>query len=178
MSFIGVVASRKCFENIKKKITEQIKDETINFIQINLISIENIKNIKFETIIVEDNLEKFKNNKAIIEKICKNVQYLMINTDKNPEHKGTEKVQNKITYGLNQKADVTVSSISDTDILVYWQKNISDKEGNKIEIEERRIKRREKNTLNTYQILIIYTFFKIYKKNVIKEIQEKSNFFE
>lgn len=178
MSFIGVVASRKCFENIKKKITEQIKDETINFIQINLRSIENIKNIKFETIIVEDNLEKFKNNKEIIEKICKNVQYLMINTDKNLEQKGTEKVQNKITYGLNQKADVTVSSISDTDILVYWQKDISDKEGNKIEIEERRIKRKGKNTLNTYQILIIYTFFKIYKKSIIKEIQEKSNFFK
>ena len=56
MSFIGIVAGKKCFENIKRKITEEMQDETINFIQINLRSIENIKNVKFETIIVEDNL--------------------------------------------------------------------------------------------------------------------------
>ena len=74
MSFIGVVAGKKCFENIKKKISEELKDESINFIQINLRSIENIKNIKFETIIIEDNIEKFKNNKNTLEKICSNAR--------------------------------------------------------------------------------------------------------
>ncbi len=121
MSFIGVIASKKCFENIKKKVTEKIKDENINFIQINLRSIENVKNIKFETIIIEDNLEKFKNHQEILKKILENTQYMMINTDKNPEQENIKKLPNRITYGLNQKAMVTVSSISETDILVYWQ---------------------------------------------------------
>lgn len=169
MSFIGIVAGKKCFENIKKKITEEVKEENINLIQINLRSIENIKNIKFEIIIVEDNLNKFKNNKDILEKIFQNTDYLILNTDRNTEEE-TNNLPNRITYGLNQKATVTVSSISDTDILIYWQKSIRNKEGNKIEIEERRIQRKQKNTLTTYEILIIYSFFKIYSKNIIDEI--------
>ena len=79
-------------------------------------------------------------------------------------------MSNIITYGLNQKADITVSSISDIDILIYWQKNLQNREGHKIEIEERRIKRKEKDTLKTYEILIIYALFKIYNKNIIGEI--------
>ena len=98
MSFIGVVAGKKCFENIKKKISEEFKKEDINLIQINLRSIENVKNIKFETIIIEDNKEKFKNQEEILEKICNNTQYLVINTDKNLNEK---QINSKkcITYG-------------------------------------------------------------------------------
>lgn len=170
MSFIGIIADKKCFGNIKKKIIEELKDETINFIQINLRSIENVKNIRFETIIVEDNLDKFKNNQEALEKIFENTQYLMINTDKNLEQKSMNQSSNKITYGLNRKATVTVSSISDSDILIYWQRDILDREGNKIEIEERRIKKENINEFKTYEILIIYTLFKIYHKSIIKEI--------
>lgn len=170
MSFIGVVANRKCFENIKREITEKVKKEDINFIQINLRSIENVKNVKFETIIVEDNLEKFKKNKEILEKLCKNTQYLMINTDRNSEQEEIMKIPNKITYGLNRKATVTISSISEIDVLIYWQKDLKNREGQKIEIEERRIKKREKKQLKTYEILIIYTILKIYDKNIIEEI--------
>lgn len=170
MSFIGVIANRKCFENIKREITEKVKHEDINLIQINLRSIENIKNIRFETIVVEDNLKKFSKNQKILEKLCENAQYFVINTDKNPEQKEIEKMPNGITYGLNQKATITVSSISDTDILIYWQKNLQNREGNKIEIEERRIKKGEKRLLKTYEILIIYALFRIYNENIIEEI--------
>ena len=170
MSLIGVIAGKKCFENIKRKIVEKIDDETIHFIQINLRSIENIKNIKFETIIIEDNLDKFKNHKEILEKIFENTEYLMINTDQNPEKDDIQDKPNRITYGLNQKANVTVSSISETDILVYWQKDLKDREGKKVEIEERRIKREEIRALKTYEILIIDILFKIYHKSIIEEI--------
>ena len=170
MSFIGVVAGKKCFENIKKKVKEKIKDEDLIFIQINLRSIENIKNIKFETIVVEDHLEKFKNYEEILEKIFTKTEYLMINSDKNNNYKDEEGNIRVITYGLNQKANVTVSSISETDILVYWQENLKNKQGNNIEIEERRIKREEIQTLKTYEILIIYTLLKIYHNSIINEI--------
>lgn len=170
MSFIGVVANRKCFENIKREITEKVKKEDINFIQINLRSIENVKNIKFETIIIEDNLEKFKKNKEILEKLCESTQYLMINTDRNPEQEEIEKIPNKITYGLNRKATVTISSISDIDVLIYWQKDLKNREGQRIEIEERRIKKGERKQLKTYEILIIYAILKIYDKSIIEEI--------
>ena len=169
MSFIGTVSNKKFFENIKRKILEE-NNETINFIQINLRSIENVKHIKFETIIIEDNIEKFKENQEILQNICKTAQYLIINTDKNPEYEKIIKHNNVITYGLNQKANITVSSISDTDILIYLQKNMKDKEGNKIDIEERRIKKDEKSTLKTYEILIIYTLLKLYNKKIMEKI--------
>ena len=162
MSFIGTVSNKKFFENIKRKILEE-NNETINFIQINLRSIENVKHIKFETIIIEDNIEKFKENQEILQNICKTAQYLIINTDKNPEYEKIIKHNNVITYGLNQKANITVSSISDTDILIYLQKNMKDKEGNKIEIDE-------KSTLKTYEILIIYTLLKLYNKKIMEKI--------
>ena len=94
--------------------------------------------------------------------------YLIINTDKNAQYENTE--SKIISYGLNQKATVTVSSITDTDILIYLQKNLQKKDDKKIEIEERRIKRKEKSKLKTYEILIIYIIFKLYDKNIIKEI--------
>ena len=76
-----------------------------------------------------------------------------------------------ITYGLNQKATVTVSSISDTNILIYLQKSLQNKDKKKIEIEERRIKKKEKSTLKTYEILIIYIILMLYG-------EENYNFFE
>ncbi len=170
MTFIGIIAGKRCFENIKRQITEKVKNKGFNFIQINLRSIENVKNIKFEMIIIEDNLEKFKKNEETLQKLCENTEYVMINTDKNPEPKEIEKIANQITYGLNQQATVTVSSISDTDILIYWQKGLKNKEGKRIEIEERRIKKGENSTLKTYEILIIYILFKIYNKSIIEEM--------
>ena len=171
MSFVGIVASKKCFENIRKIILEKINEQTISFIQINLRSIENVKNIKFETIIIEDNINKFKDNIEILEKLCNNTQYLIINTDKNPQYMQTMWKNEVITYGLNQKATVTVSSISDTNILIYLQKSLQNKDKKKIEIEERRIKKKEKSTLKTYEILIIYIILRLYG-------EENYNFFE
>ena len=170
MSFIGIVATKKIFENIKRKVLEEINDKTINFIQINLRSIENVKNIKFETVIIEDNVEKFKENINILEIICNNSQYIIINTDKNPEYEKIKSKKNVITYGLNQKATVTVSSNSDTDILIYLQENIENKEKDRIEIEERRIKKEERSRLKTYEILIIYILLRLYNISIIKEI--------
>ena len=146
MSFVGIVASKKCFENIKKIILDKINEQKINFIQINLRSIENVKNIKFETIVIEDNINKFKENMEILEKMCNGTKYLIINTDKNPQYTQIMWKKDVIEYGLNRKATVTVSSISDTNVLIYLQKSLQSKEKGKIEIEERRIKRKEKRT--------------------------------
>ncbi len=167
MSFIGIVASKNFFENVKNKILEEFEAENFNFILINLRSIENVKNIKFEIIIIEDNLEKFKNYKEALKKICKTAKYLVINTDINPNKKIKE---NQITYGLNQKATVTISSISDIDILIYCQKSFKNNENKQIQIEERKIRKKQKNKLKTDEILIIYIIFQIYNKKIIDQI--------
>ena len=79
MTFIGLISDNKSFENIKI----YLKNEKFKLIHINKKSIENIKNIRFETIIIDSNLENFKQEENIIEQICLNSKYLVINTDIN-----------------------------------------------------------------------------------------------
>ena len=57
MSFIGIVASEKQVNEIKKIISKQDVERSLQIIAINMKSIENISKIKFETIIIlEDKL--------------------------------------------------------------------------------------------------------------------------
>ena len=52
MSFVGIMASEKQVNEIKKIISKQDKEKNIQIVAINTKSIENIANIKFETIII------------------------------------------------------------------------------------------------------------------------------
>ncbi|MCI8412385.1 MAG: hypothetical protein HFJ40_08230 [Clostridia bacterium] len=171
MSFIGIISDNKSFENIRKKILENIKDSKLNIININRQSIENIQNIKFKIIVIDNNLEKFKNQKSTLQKICKNTQYIILNTD---IHLKMEILQNEkvniITYGLNQKATITMSSIKETDILISLQRNIENIKKEIIEVEEKHIKLNEKDKLKAYEILIIYTILIIYGYKIINQI--------
>ena len=158
MVLIGIIANKKCFEAIKSEITK--KDNQMNIIHITLKSLENMKNIKFDTIIIENDLEKYQDYKEQLKKICKEASYVIINTDTNFEYKEID-TQNLITFGINQDANVTISSNSEENILIYWQKSINNKAGNKIEIEERRIKKDQNNDLKIDELLILYSILGI-----------------
>ena len=167
MIFIGIMSECKSYENIK----ENLKNEDINLIHINKKSIKNIKNIKFETLIIDTNLEDFQQEKEIIEQICNNAKYVFINTDLNIENNLEVKAKKEIiTYGLNQKATVTVSSIKDRDILIYVQRNIKDNKEKSIEVGEKLVKIKEGTKLKNYEILILYIIFLIYNYPIIDEI--------
>ncbi len=167
MIFIGIMSECKSYENIKEKL----KNEDINLIHINKKSIQNIKNIKFETLIIDTNLEEFQQEKEIIEQICNNAKYVFINTDLNIENNLEVKAKKEIiTYGLNQKATVTVSSIKDRDILIYVQRNIKDNKEKSIEVGEKLVKIKEETKLKNYEILILYIIFLIYNYPIIDEI--------
>lgn len=167
MTFIGIIADYKNFENIK----EHLKSKEISLIHISKKSIENIKNIRFETIIIDSDLDNFKAEKNIVESFCKNAKYIVINTDINLKFNLSK--QNKatiVTYGLNQKATVTVSSLTDTDILIYLQRDITNIKNKKIEVGEKQIKMNEKSKLKTYEILIIYIICLINNYDIIEQI--------
>ena len=166
MTFIGLISDNKSFENIKI----HLKNEKFKLIHINKKSIENIKNIRFETIIIDSNLENFKQEENIIEQICLNSKYLVINTDINLRFNISNNKINIITYGLNQKATVTVSSITDTDALIYLQRNIQTVTNEIIEVGEKRIKIDESRKLKIYEILIIYIIFLINNDCIIEQI--------
>ena len=168
MSFIGVVSDSKCFDIIKEKIKENDKENQFNLIHINSKSIDNIKNIRFEVLVVNCELEELKDYQSNLEKIYSNAKYLI--TDINKKEFEPNKHIQIITYGLNHKSTVTISSISDTDILIYLQRNIKNISNSIIEVEEKRIKIKEKSKCKTYDVMILYIIFTIYNKKIISEV--------
>lgn len=178
MTFIGIISDCKSFETIKEYLKNTLK-LNCNLIHINKNSIENVKNIRFETIIIDSKLSKLKQEKIILENLFEYAKYIIINTDINLKYEELNICKaNIITYGLNSKAQVTVSSITDTKILVYIQKELKDCNGKTIEVGEQSIKITENKKLKIYEILIIYIVFLINNKPIIHQTQEKSNFFE
>lgn len=164
MSFIGIVSESKDFELIKAEVIKNIKENKLNIININKTSVENVQNIKFETIIINTSLEKMQDKKEIIERICKNAKYLILNSDIDLKMEILkEKKLNIITYGLNQKATVTVSSITENSICVALQRNIQNIYGETIELEEINIKFENEKKIKPYTVLIIFIIFSLYK---------------
>ena len=83
MSFIGIVSESKVFENIKSKLVELAGENKFNIILINPKSIENIKNIKFDVIVIDSNLEKLSDKTEILSQMLQKTNYVLINTDIN-----------------------------------------------------------------------------------------------
>ena len=168
MSFIGILSESKVFENIKPKLVELAGLNKFNVILINSKSIENVKNISFEVIVIDSDLNKIENIE-MLKVLCKKAKYVFFNTDINKIINEFDE-KKLITYGLNQNALITVSSITESDILIFIQKKIKTKQNKIIEIEEKRLKLNEKCKLKIYEILILYTIFLLYDDNLIEEI--------
>lgn len=155
MYFVGVISDGKNFDNINASIKSH--KEKIKMIKINLKTIENLQNIKFDLIVINDNLDKFKNQINLLKKICSNTKYIALNADIQVKENLTEFAKTKIiTYGLNSKATVTVSSIKEEDCLIYLQRNIENIEKEVIEIGEKHIYLNQESKILSYNILIIY----------------------
>lgn len=168
MTFIGIISDSKSFERMKEKV-KQLDIETIKLIHINKKSIGNIRNIKFQSVIINSDLEEYQNEKKLIQTICKNANYIVVNTDINLKI-GDKKSPKIITYGLNRKANVTISSITEANILIYLQKNIKIPGKEEVEIAEKRIKREENSKMKIYEILILYIIFLINSIPIIEQI--------
>ena len=167
MIFIGVISNRKFYDNINKQILEKNKESDITMIYLNLKNLDNFKNIKFEVIIVDNDLETqiYKlRNAGVIQKICDKAKFILVNLDTN-QISSIKKLMcsNIITYGLNQNANITISSITENTILIYWQKNIKISNKDLAEIEEIKIWLDSNSKLNIYETLIIYNIFRLNK---------------
>ena len=142
MFFIGIITNQKNEEYIKKQLANIFPQETIMFITEK--NILNVKNIKFESLVIDANIK----NKIELRKIISNAKYIILNTDKKID---TEAIKNLnltvITYGFNNKSTFTVSSIEENDIIICLQRIIFNKRGIKIEPQEYALKVKE-NTDN------------------------------
>ncbi len=153
MPFIEIITDTKS----QMQLNKSIKKEQVNNCEILYIkekNIDNIKNIKLETLVINKKIEDMEK----ISKIIENTKNVIINLDFNKIEK-----QNKfISYGYNSKSDITISSIDEDEALIYIQKEITSIFGRKIEPQEVKVKL--KSDINIYNIMIIIALNVLYTR--------------
>ena len=152
MFFIGIITNQKNEIYVKNKLNEE------NILFINDKNISNMKNIKFEAIVVDNKI----NNRSDLRKILSNTKYVILNSDIEFDLEVFKELNvTVITYGFNSKSTFTVSSLTENNIIICLQRIIFKPNGNKIEPEEYQIENEE----NVEKYAIIYTQIlkKLYK---------------
>ena len=119
MSFMGIITNPKNENYIKKFLKKYINIEYVIFI--NEKNIENMRNIKFDTILLG---RKFEENEMLNE-IIRKCKYLILNSDLKVYDNKLDNLNIQIiTYGFNQKATITTSSVEEDKIVVFLQRSI------------------------------------------------------
>lgn len=158
MSFIGIVTNSKNEESMVKKIFNLFPADNIIFITSK--NIDNIRNIQFETVVINGNIKDDVKLKNIITKS----KYVILNTDVELEKEFWKDLNlTIISYGFNNKATFTISSVSENNIIICLQRTIKNIFDEKIEPQEFE----EKNDTNVDINVILYEKIVqlIYSKN-------------
>lgn len=160
MSFIGFYEEKKQEKMLEQELSKVINNATL--IAINKKSIENIKNVKFETIIINHHLKDIQ-DKEELKRIIANTKYVIINSD----DVDLSILQNlnvlSITYGFNNKSTVTMSSIENEKLVLCLQRNIKTINNKIIEPQEISIDM-EKYKIDKYSIISLYIIKVLYEK--------------
>lgn len=158
MSFIGIVTNSKNEESMVKKIFNLFPADNIIFITSK--NIDNIRNIQFETVVINGNIKDDVKLKNIITKS----KYVILNTDVELEKEFWKDLNlTIISYGFNNKATFTISSVSENNIIICLQRTIKNIFDEKIEPQEFE----EENNTNVDINVILYEKIVqlIYSKN-------------
>ena len=152
MFLVGIVTNQKNELYVKKELSDIICKENIIFI--NDKNISNMKNIKFEFIVIDTQI----NNIAEFRKIISNSKYVILNSD----------IENNIavirdlnlmilTYGFNNKSTFTVSSITESNIIIIFDIN-------KEQIEPNEYKLKNDISTDIYAVIFVEIVKIIYNK--------------
>ena len=168
MPFIGVVAKENESNFIKNEITKNAKENKFEIININKKSIENVKNIKFNILVVCENIEGFLKNSNYLKNIINKANYIIINSDKNKNLEFLNYNKNLVTYGLSSKSTVTISSIKDEDSMFCVQNKIKGIDKNTVEEQEFIVNIKKNNINKIYNLMVIFIIFLIYGEKIKK----------
>lgn len=156
MPLIGIIANKKDIKAIKNSIPKN----NIEIVEITTESIENIKNIKFDEIIVMKKIHLTEDQHKNLNTIVSKVEYLIINADINIEAKeAKEPIKNPIkviTFGFNSKSTITISSVKENKIIIYIQRKIEKNNKEIIEAEEKEMKVHAKSNEKIYNNLVVF----------------------
>ena len=153
MPLVGIIASKREVQAIRK----EIREKDIEIIEITKESVENIKNIKFDEIIILKNINLSEKEYKYMKEIISKVKYLIFSGDieisilKNIE---IDKPIKLITFGFSSKSTITISSIKEEKIIVCIQRDIEKANGEILESQEKEIIM--KNDKKIYNILSVF----------------------
>ena len=106
----------------KNKNVELFKElNKLDIVQaINIKSKEDLKDVKLDILVLED----LAIDKQIVKSIIQDVKYLIIQDNISDIELNLDKEINIITFGFNHKSTVTVSSVTDENIIICIQRKI------------------------------------------------------
>lgn len=169
MAFIGVIADSKHELQIKRILESKLNspNKAYTIVVINDKSISNIKNIRFETILVMD-LDFVKDEKESLNEIIRNTKYLILNADLENNLDEIKNIDlNIITFGFNSKATITASSVEEN-FIICIQRKLVNLEQKVIEPQELEVKFDGINAqINSHNIMGIASILLIYGKTEI-----------
>ena len=165
MHFIGIFSNHSEYELIKQNIIKIVNRKDLELIHINSKNIENMKNIVFETMVLCHQESLNEEQKNILNKLCSNCVFIVVNADVfcNTKMIFNEKT-NCISYGLNQKSTITISSLQEDKAILSIQRNINNLEQKTIEMGEKEIDVKQYKPNQIENILAIFTIYIIYNK--------------
>lgn len=156
MVFIGIVTDSKSENDIQHLLLKNNTLKENNVIFIKEKNIDNIKNVHFDTVVINREFKKMDELNLILE----NAKNVIINMDTNEENEEINVVNsNLITYGFNSKSSITISSVTDDDVLICVQRNIYNNYG-EIEVQEIRLENNE--NYNIYDLIVVLVLFLMY----------------
>ena len=165
MHFIGIFSNHSEYEMIKHNVTKMVNRKDLEWIHISSKNIENMKNIVFETIVLcyQENIND--KQRDILNKLCSNCIFVVVNADAFCHTKMlSNKKINCISYGLNQKSTITISSVQEEKAILSIQRNINNLEQKMIEMGEISIDLKPYKTNHIESVLAIFTIYTIYNK--------------
>lgn len=158
MLLIGILTESGHDSYLKEELKEILKKEHIFFLKES--NMQNLKNIKFQVLLIGKKVLK---NKEEIREIIKKADYVILNADiiENLDLLNNLDVQ-LITYGFNQKATITASSVEENKIMICLQRTIKNLQNKKIEPQE--FKRKLIKDSNTYAVMELVSLLLLYKQ--------------
>ena len=157
MAFIGIITNEKNILNMTKFLKKTFDMKDIIFISNN--NIEKFQNMKFETVVVDKEIKNVNQLKSIIS----NSRYLILNADIKIDSAILEDMNLMvITYGFQNKATFTVSSVSENNIIICLQRIMKTAQNGKYEPQEIDIKIEQNLDIHTIICMNILTM--LYQK--------------
>lgn len=161
MCFIGIITDEKSKRYIKKIEREQLNHCNFKIIYITENNIENMKHIRFETVVINKKMQ----NVDTLKDVLKTAKYIIINSDLNINLSILKEFDCLIiTYGFSYKSTITMSSNTQDSVQICVQRNILNKKHN---IEQQEISLEKEGEVDIYNIMLLVAILLIYDKEII-----------